>query len=287
MKTSRKNIVSHTVSLNQTIENSFSEPSRISPGKCSSVGGQTEMSRLIFLGITVISISMAIGFSGCCTQGGSGGGLGGWLDSYMQEQVACMQEKVWARRAFHLRFGHCERIHADHFRDGFVSGYCNVCDGKGGEIPALPPEKYWGFQYRNQEGAEMQTAWFSGYEVGAESAKSDGSGSFHEIQVSRQLEQAIMEAEDIKNLYSGITKEYVVDMAPVREGVIHQTQSAMPQTNSPYLYGQEPILESIPLKQAPVPQPFTIPGTQAGFDLNRPIPDESYPMAPVAPDFQN
>ena len=241
------------------------------------------MSRLVYLGIAAATVTMAIGFTGCCSRGGYGnGGVYGFIDNFMQEQVACMQEKVWAKRAFHLRFGHCERIHADHFRDGFVAGYCNVCDGKGGEMPALPPEKYWGFQYRNMEGAEMQNAWFAGFEQGAESARTDGSGSFHEIQISRQLEEAMLEAEQIEMLHSGITTEIIEDAVPVRQGITQQPQPAIPQTNSPYIPESVPTLNPMPMESAPLAPSIRVPGTPAGFGSEQPMADPPLPSIPRA-----
>ena len=92
----------------------------------------------------------------------------------MQQQADSVRDLEWAKRALHSRYGHCQRVHADHFRDGFCDGYGAVFDGGSGECPPLPPEKYWGFQYRTHEGAEMQNAWFAGYEAGAAAAKTDG-----------------------------------------------------------------------------------------------------------------
>ncbi len=194
-----------------------------------------------------------------------------------------MQEKVWAKRAFHLRFGHCERVHADHFRDGFLAGYCNVCDGKGGQIPTLPPEKYWGFNYRNQEGAEKQNAWFAGFESGAESARTDGSGSFQGIQIARQVEEAIVQAEEMQDQHAGIYREYIVDMAPVTQGS-GQTLAPLPQANMPYNLEQEDAMNRAagnPAISGPA-QPVPMPSLPAGFDANQPLPVQSVPIVPGA-----
>jgi hypothetical protein len=143
---------------------------------------------------------------------------GGIVDNLMEQHVSRMRDHVWAKRAFHLRYGHCSRVHADHFCDGFVAGYGDICHGGAGECPAVAPEKYWGFQYRSQEGAEMQTAWFAGFEAGAEAARLDGAASFQEIQVSHAIEQALLEEQRMIDQYAGIERSYIVDMAPVTAG---------------------------------------------------------------------
>jgi hypothetical protein len=231
------------------------------------------MSRSICTGFAALAITITLAFSGCCTRGGYGGGgcmggSGGFLDQFMQEQVSCLQEKVWARRAFHLRFGHCERIHADHFRDGFVAGYCNVCDGKGGQIPTLPPDKYWGFNYRNQEGVEMQNAWFAGFEAGAQSARSDGSGNWQGIQIPRQVQEAIMEAQAIEDNHSGIEREYVLEMNEAAPGGI-PLQPAVPQTNMPS------VPDSTAASNMPLAQPGIIPGS---YGTSTSIPNQPVPI---------
>jgi len=218
--------------------------------------------------------------------------LWGFVDSFMQQQVACMQEKVWARRAFHLRFGHCERVHADHFREGFIAGYCNVCSGSGTETPALPPERYWGFQYRNQEGAEMQTAWFAGYDQGTQSANTDGSGSFKNIQISRQLEQAMMAAEQIEDVYGGIQREHIDGMPPVRVGSgLQPPSSNRPMLDISSMNGQIPIISGssansmMPQSNTPVSQPISVPMQQTGAGSNMPLPMNSAPPMPTVPGY--
>ena len=302
-----RKVVTENQSRNQLTQDKFSQPSSISENKCSSFQGQTVMSRYLCLGVAALAASMALGFSGCCSSGcntGGGGSLWGFVDSFMQKQVACMQEQVWARRAFHLRYGHCERVHADHFRAGFIAGYCNVCNGDGTEPPALPPEQYWGFQYRNQEGAEMQTAWFSGFESGAHSAQTDGSGSFQNIQISRQLEEAMLAADQLQDVHGGIQREYEVGLAPiVGSGLVEPKQ---PRANVPYITGpittsptipnsnqgsgsrsipnsnQGSSSRSIPMS-SPVPQPISVPNYQTGAGSNMPIPMQSVPPVPYVP----
>jgi hypothetical protein len=111
------------------------------------------------------------------------------------------RDKVWANRAYNLRYANCERKYGDHFRTGFVDGYCSVCKGEKGYVPAMPPEDYWKPQYQSAEGAKCVNAWFEGFPVGAEAAKKDGAGKYHDIYISNMVNSAIVQekqAESVK-----------------------------------------------------------------------------------------
>ena len=211
-----------------------------------------------------------------------------------------MRDRVWARRAFHLRYGHCDRVHADHFRDGFIAGYGNVCEGHGGECPALPPEKYWSYRYRSHEGAEMQNAWFAGFEAGAESARADGTTTFQEIQISRALEEAMLAADEMEAMHAGIRKEYIIDAAPVTEGASRRSpivinepmmprpmstppSMSMPQANMPYIPDNQPPYQR--MEMAPSENmPLSIQGHPASSPSGQPLPAKIIPaQAPVVP----
>ena len=187
-----------------------------------------------FASLTAIA-TVTIGFSGCCFLGGSSGGGFGSIDTFMDKQVSCMRDRVWAKRAFHLRYGHCERAHADHFRDGFVAGYRNVCDGGTGECPAMPPERYWGFQYQNQEGADMQNAWFAGFDSGAGAANNDGSKSFRDVQISQEVEQLLLFEQAIKSEHAGVRKTSIYGNPVVFENSTGEQDALKPERNPPML----------------------------------------------------
>lgn len=57
----------------------------------------------------------------------------------------------------------------------------------------------------------MQNAWFAGFESGAGAGQNDGSGTFREVQISREVEQMLLVDESIKNEHAGIRKEIYVD----------------------------------------------------------------------------
>lgn len=127
-------------------------------------------------------------FSIGCSGWGSGNGLGlGLRDTLLIEY----RDAVWARRAYNLRYGNCDRPFSRHYRDGFCEGYCNVCNGGDGYVPALPPAEYRGYEYQSAEGAQCVNAWFEGYPAGVAAAKKDRAGDFKEMFVSRMINSAV------------------------------------------------------------------------------------------------
>jgi hypothetical protein len=212
------------------------------------------------------------------------------IDRMWESHVSRMRDHIWAKRAFHLRYGHCSRAHADHFRDGFVAGYSDVCVGGAGECPAIPPDKYWGFQYRSREGAEMQNAWFAGFEAGAGAARNDGSSTYSGVQISQQIEKAIAEAKRIEDDHAGIEREYIVDMAPVRPG------SSLPG-NVPAAAPNMPFIQSAPVAGQPTDIPVAntpmsiphpggagVPSGNAGWGDGAPMPMQIVPAeVPIIP----
>ncbi|MGI9516787.1 MAG: hypothetical protein ACR2NP_07080 [Pirellulaceae bacterium] len=242
--------------------------------------------------------TMSLGFSGCCSRNGGCGVGGGWgfADRIIEEQVNCLRDCVWSKRAFHMRYGHCERVHADHFKQGFCSGYTNICDGGTGQCPALPPEKYWSFEYRTREGAEMQNAWFAGYEAGASSAKTDGAGSFYGVQVHRDLINDMLREEQVKNVQSGIRVQSPQGMTPVLDASAMEiggaqpgmpyTQSGMPYSNTPYVPGNMlPGEGAIPVTTPVIPDAgtATTQGARSGPPLPMQMMPSSIPTVPAIP----
>jgi len=67
------------------------------------------------------------------------------------------------------------------FGKGFKDGYIAVASGGSTCLPALPPERYWGFEYQNPEGQERQLAWFNGYSYGAIYAEQEGISDWSRI----------------------------------------------------------------------------------------------------------
>lgn len=101
------------------------------------------------------------------------------------------RDMVWARRAFNLRFGNCERPYAEHFQSGFCAGYTDTANGGDGFVPALPPAEYRGFEFQSVDGARCVSTWFEGYPAGVAAAKQDKAGNYHDVMISRMVNSAI------------------------------------------------------------------------------------------------
>ena len=114
---------------------------------------------------------------------------GGPLDS----SINGYRNHVWANRAFNLRYGNCDHEYSDHFKQGFIDGYCDVCDGGDGYVPAVPPEDYWSYQYQSAQGAKCVNAWFKSYPLGVKAAREDGAGDFQKVYISKMIKSAIVQ----------------------------------------------------------------------------------------------
>ena len=130
------------------------------------------------LGLGVICL-----FSGCLSS----------PSSFFEDQIGGYRNHVWANRAYNLRYGNCDRQFEDHFKQGFVDGYCAVCEGGDGYVPAIPPEDYWSHQFQSPEGAKCVNTWFRSYPLGAKAAREDGAGAFQKVYISKMVQSAIVQ----------------------------------------------------------------------------------------------
>ena len=131
----------------------------------------------------VAAVSFVVLFSGCLSGPGS----------IFDEQIGDYRNHVWANRAYNLRYGNCNRQFPEHFKQGFVDGYNDVCDGGDGYVPAVPPEEYWSHQYQSPEGAKCVNTWFRSYPLGVKAAREDGAGAFQKVYVSKMVRSAMIQ----------------------------------------------------------------------------------------------
>ena len=134
----------------------------------------------------------------------------------------------------------------------------------------------------------MQQAWFAGFESGAESAKTDGSGSYKGIQIPRQVQEAITQAEEFENSYNGVRKAVVVDMSPATIPPGMENNSGLPfapgqefltQPNVPVISGSNARMNNAPITN--LPSSATIPGIPAGYGVQTPMPLQPMPLVPA------
>ena len=87
------------------------------------------------------------------------------------------RDAVWAKRAYNLRYGNCDRPYEEHFQSGFCAGYTDMANGGDGYVPALPPQEYRGFEFQSADGAQCVNSWFEGYPEGVAAAKKEKVGT--------------------------------------------------------------------------------------------------------------
>ncbi len=166
-------------------------------------------------------------------------------DKMFDKSVGVYRDKVWAKRAYNLRYANCERQYGDHFRDGFVEGYCSVCKGNKGYVPAMPPEDYWKSQYQTAEGAKCVNAWFEGFPIGAEAAKKDGAGKFHDIYISNMVNSAVVQEKQSESLK--LPSQVPVVAPSASQPQMPQAMTQPHQVNQSATFGQAtPFNQSAP-----------------------------------------
>lgn len=228
--------------------------------------------RLCVAAIAGLIASQSIG---CCFTGGCG--AGGLASGFMDRQISCYRDKVWAKRAFNLRYGNCDRKFGDHFRNGFVDGYCSVCDGGDGFVPAMPPECYWGNEFQCAEGAQCVNSWFEGYPAGAIAARKDGAGSFRDVYISKMINSAIIQEKKQAELEPP-------RMAPVvprdKTTLPPLVQPGQTQATVTPAY-QTPMAEASSSLQLPMPMSTTMKPTAQRPVMN--MPQVPMPMNSIQP----
>lgn len=116
-------------------------------------------------------------------------GLTIWQNETFEEVAVNWRNHVWARQAWQESQGQfSEHPNCDTFGEGFLAGYCAVCDGGDGCCPPVAPEEYWGWQYQTPEGQSKVAAWFAGYPYGVRAAEQDGVGHMNQVQTSSAVD---------------------------------------------------------------------------------------------------
>lgn len=147
------------------------------------------------------------------------------LPRLYEESVIKYRDIVWAKRAYNLRYGNCQRDYSQHFQNGFQAGYQATCDGGDGYVPALPPQDYRGYEYQSSDGARCVNSWFEGYPAGVAAAKNDQAGDYHDVLISRMIDSAIKQEGrktvlpgDVPVVASKRSAEKIMPVAPPSPG---------------------------------------------------------------------
>ena len=79
---------------------------------------------------------------------------------------------------------YCDLPYSSDFKNGFKTGYRDICEGATGSQPTHPPRRYWNVVYQNAEGHCRINSWFEGYSHGVLAATQDGFAGASVIPVS-------------------------------------------------------------------------------------------------------
>lgn len=163
------------------------EVSRLKPGNTGRKSSSNQVCQRLL--IVLFAAVMVLPNSGCTVAQRLG--TLGFGDSLLEGY----RDRVWAKRAYNLRYNNCDMPYETHFQNGFVAGYCDTCNGGDGYVPALPPNEYRGFEFQSPDGSQCVQTWFEGFPAGVAAAKKDRAGEFHDIYTSRMINSAITQDE--------------------------------------------------------------------------------------------
>lgn len=228
------------------------------------------------------------------------------------------RDMVWAKRAYNLRYGNCNRPYGDHFQNGFCAGYADTCNGGDGYVPAMPPMDYRGYQYQSAEGVQCVNAWFEGYPAGVAAAKKEKVGNYNDILVSKMIDSAVTQEKNQKNalpqnipvvnsngqqpLAAGRSQPPVASMMTRYDNSLNYGSATREAELPRYINDPQPFQQSAPASQSwqAAPEPISPVSTKrwqtaepnatpaprsAPASLNPPIvrPQESYSAPPPPP----
>ncbi len=146
------------------------------------------------------------------------------------------RDHVWANRAYNLTYRGQSRPLMSHHRKGFVAGYCDICQGGDGYVPALPPNEYWSYEYQSSQGSDCVKAWFDGYSDGVASARQLGAHRYRDVFVSDEVNAAIAVEQNGRFLPSDVSvvkpDAPTKDPAPVPARPVKSTTHPVPTNES-------------------------------------------------------
>lgn len=91
-----------------------------------------------------------------------------------EDYIRCLDEKFAAheaRRRANRSLRKCyDTLPSADFRDGYRQAFVDVALGGRGQLPAVPPERYWSTCYRTAGGHQRAQNWYAGYAAGASRA---------------------------------------------------------------------------------------------------------------------
>lgn len=67
----------------------------------------------------------------------------------------------------------CRKWLSKHYKAGFRDAFTDIANGENGEVPPVPPPKYWNTHYRTERGKRCVELYFDGYRAGSAMAAAE------------------------------------------------------------------------------------------------------------------
>ena len=161
-------------------------------------------------------------------------GLEDWHYSRLhQSRAANAWKSVAADCADHPRL-------AD-YRAGWKDGYYDVATGGCGDLPPVPPKRYWDGKLAVREGNGPIAAYFQGFQMGAICAEKQGAGLRHLVPTSGSVglasgpeiprSDALIAMRDLSNAPSANKERHLDDKAPAPEKLPEDAKRGDDNTN--------------------------------------------------------
>lgn len=171
------------------------------------------------------------------------------------------------------------------FKRGYIQAFIDVANGESGDVPAVPPPRYWNTAFRSAKGQLAADRWFDGYRKGAADARVKLC-SLRQIATSQDW-MADVSGNDLSgscptgncppNIVATsppmVTPPQAVPVRPPMPYPAPVQQPLMPPQRRPY----QPVPQPGQQGMAPQPYPPAIPNTTRPTPQLRPTPQ---PMQP-------
>lgn len=165
------------------------------------------------------------------------------------------------------------------FKRGYIQAFVDVANGEAGDVPAVPPPRYWNTAFRSAQGRMAADRWFDGYRKGSADARIKLC-SLRQI-ASSQDWMADVSANDVAgsnpaNIVAASPPMVTPPQAmspqavPVRPPVPYP--AAVQQPLMPQPQPDQPMPRSVPPGMAPQPYPPALP------NATRPTPQPMQPQ---------
>ncbi|MEO8495438.1 MAG: hypothetical protein ABI614_10225 [Planctomycetota bacterium] len=164
------------------------------------------------------------------------------------------------------------------YKDGWQTGYYDLSMGSDGQVPPVPPKKYWNSKYQNPVGQQLISDWYAGYQDGVIAAERVG-----------EFEWQLVPSSGVAALPSATIVDYPTHYSSPHggENELPDPHPSVPSANTDpgqlHRPLQQPSNDAVAAAQEPALDLRTFTGRPAVQNLaSRPDPQRAIP-APPAP----